>query len=187
MTRHTYPAPFEAFWSAYPRAEAKAHAFQCWQRAVIDGHDPERIVYMAERFAAYMAHDGRPHDKIPHPATFLNQRLDDDPERWPGAQVATALRDAEKRRAMEAEALADERRTEREKAEREIKRVADVPDGLLAKLVEEVLADLSLARWERAHLSKTKAHARKSPSWRLRLIERLDEIEREGPFRLTGT
>ncbi len=80
--KHEYSEEFEKFWNSYPRKTAKYPAFKAWQKQDIDGDAflPRQIIQDIEK-------RGRlrfwPVDfsKIPHPATWINQRRWDD-EGW---------------------------------------------------------------------------------------------------------
>lgn len=70
--RATFPERFEEFWSAYPRKVGKAAAFEAWRKYDHEAQECARLA--APRFAADMAAEERPPDKIPHAATWLNQQ-----------------------------------------------------------------------------------------------------------------
>ena len=68
---------FAAFWSAYPRKEAKGQARTAWRKAVITNKtDPKVIILGAERYAddPHRKTGGRKYTA--HPGTWLNG------ERW---------------------------------------------------------------------------------------------------------
>jgi len=67
-----YTERFERFWAAYPRKQAKAAAFEAFQK--FDEEAQEGAVMAAPFFAQEMQEEGRPIDKIPHGSTWLNQR-----------------------------------------------------------------------------------------------------------------
>ena len=68
---------FAAFWSAYPRKEAKGQARVTWRTMVITRKiDPKIIILGAERFADDVRRRGTERKYIAHPATWLNG------ERW---------------------------------------------------------------------------------------------------------
>lgn len=68
----TYPERFNEFWAAYPRKVGKAAAFEAWRKYDHEAQECARLA--APRFAADMAAEERPPDKIPHAATWLNQQ-----------------------------------------------------------------------------------------------------------------
>lgn len=169
-----YPAEFMQFWTAYPRKDGKAQAFRIWERAIIDGADPAWITHLAGCFARYMRHEGRPIDKIPHPSTFLSQRLDDDPTEWPGCAMDATIAEARRRAAEVEAARLAEQQAAHEQAKADLARIATLSDDELAGLVERVMARRDLSKWELTHLRRTKALARENATWRMRLIEVLD-------------
>lgn len=65
---------FEAFWSSVPRKASKGHARATWATLRAEGRLPpgHELVSAARRWAEAMAREGRPPDKIQHPATWLN-------------------------------------------------------------------------------------------------------------------
>lgn len=68
---------FVAFWSAYPRRDAKGQARTAWRTAVITKRtDPKIVILAAERFADRERAIGTERRFIAHPATWLNG------ERW---------------------------------------------------------------------------------------------------------
>ena len=70
------PDDFDAFWSAYPRREAKAAARKAWVKAVTVA-DPQAIIAGAQR---YRDDPNRESEFTAHPATWLNAgRWEDDP------------------------------------------------------------------------------------------------------------
>lgn len=75
-----YTANFERFWSAYPRKDAKAAAFEAFQR--FDADTREAMVIAAPLFAAQMRREERPPGKVPHGSTWINQRRFDDFVEW---------------------------------------------------------------------------------------------------------
>jgi hypothetical protein len=78
-----YPPEFEKFWAVYPRRVAKRAALEMFNRAVNEGVVVEKIVAAAQRFAGAMAKEGRPQEKMPHPATWLSGA------RWEDEAAAT--------------------------------------------------------------------------------------------------
>jgi hypothetical protein len=105
-TSNGYCPAFEEFWKAYPRREGKKPAFAAWKTAggrvkSQQGVSSETAAaYLLDRAIAYAAspRGSWPLDKIPHPATWLNQaRYDDDPAAWQAeynAQPVLASRNA---------------------------------------------------------------------------------------------
>jgi hypothetical protein len=77
-----YPADFEEFWAIYPRPVGKRKALQRWQETKADRpSNGELLEALRMRVAAWRNMDTPP-DKIPHPATWLNQhRWLDEPMR----------------------------------------------------------------------------------------------------------
>lgn len=68
---------FAAFWSAYPRREAKGQARTAYRKFVITRKtDPKEIILGAERYADYHRTLGTERKYLAHPATWLNG------ERW---------------------------------------------------------------------------------------------------------
>lgn len=82
MAKVEYTALFEQFWQAYPRKTAKPNAFKAWQklRADEDAFLPKAIIGDVEKRTRlrFWPLDA---SKIPHPATWLNQRRWED-EGW---------------------------------------------------------------------------------------------------------
>jgi hypothetical protein len=79
------PPEFESeFWPAYPRREAKAAAKRAYLRHVRDGELPHIVAWLDR---AKQSEQWQDPNKIPHPATFLNdRRWDADP---PPAPIRT--------------------------------------------------------------------------------------------------
>lgn len=77
---HPADAGFADFYAAYPRRVARVDAIRAWRKAIKRGAAPEHIVAGVGRsVAAWAAEDPpRPKDKIPYPATWLNDGCYDD-------------------------------------------------------------------------------------------------------------
>lgn len=66
------PEGFQSFWGMYPRKVAKARARKVWKR---ESPEPEQIVtILAGLNAQLQEFRTREYSKIPHPATWLNDR-----------------------------------------------------------------------------------------------------------------
>jgi len=78
---------FDLFWQAYPRKVGKGAAREAFARAIrkIDGPDPPARL-MAALAAIKPEWAKLPIDKVPHPATWLNQ------ERWEDGDVTPILK-----------------------------------------------------------------------------------------------
>jgi hypothetical protein len=72
--RDGYSEDFEAFWSLYPRQEAKKPASVSWER--LSDADKALAMEAIPKHAAMWAREGREKKVIPHATTWLNQ------ERW---------------------------------------------------------------------------------------------------------
>jgi len=82
MTKNKYTEQFEKFWTAYPRKTAKFPAFKAWEKQSIEGDAflPKQIIGDIEK-RTRLKFWPSDHSKIPHAATWLNQRRWDD-EGW---------------------------------------------------------------------------------------------------------
>jgi hypothetical protein len=74
-----YTETFTSFWKAYPRKTGKFPAFKAWEKSGIDSDLilPKQIVQDVEKRTRYNFWP-EDHTKIPHAATFINQRRWDD-------------------------------------------------------------------------------------------------------------
>lgn len=73
---------FDEFWSRYPRKVGKYAARQTYDRVLRQGADHARIMAGLEFYIRQEWSD-RPPDRIPHAATFLNQRRFEDVDEAP--------------------------------------------------------------------------------------------------------
>ncbi len=98
---------FESFWSQARRKVAKKRARKCWEIAVReiakrDGADRgEAMVWLFERWAAYIASPKAQGQFNPYPSSWLNAGCyDDDPKEWldGGEQTDRQLSAADKAR-----------------------------------------------------------------------------------------
>lgn len=64
---------FQAFWDKYPRRVAKAAAIKAFDKAVLEGADPEAIINGARLYAAHVSQNDTPLRYVKIPTTFLNQ------------------------------------------------------------------------------------------------------------------
>ena len=98
-----YPKAFEAFWSVYPRKQAKGAARESFAKAIarlLDGGSfsdwvgaAKFLCMKAREFAT--AKQGEPFKYIPHPTTWLNQeRYEDDAATWSDGEVGDRGEDA---------------------------------------------------------------------------------------------
>lgn len=80
--KNNYTDEFEKFWRVYPRKTAKFPAFKAWEKQGIDGDAflPKQIIGDIEK-RTRLKFWPTDHSKIPHAATWLNQRRWDD-EGW---------------------------------------------------------------------------------------------------------
>jgi hypothetical protein len=80
--KNKYTEQFEIFWKAYPRKTAKFPAFKSWEKQSIEGDAflPKQIIGDIEK-RTRLNFWPTDHSKIPHAATWLNQRRWDD-EGW---------------------------------------------------------------------------------------------------------
>ncbi len=80
--KNNYTESFEKFWSVYPRKTAKFPAFKAWEKQGIEGDAflPKQIIGDIEK-RTRLKFWPSDHSKIPHAATWLNQRRWDD-EGW---------------------------------------------------------------------------------------------------------
>lgn len=76
-------AMFDAFWSSYPRKEAKARAEQIWAQKNCDSHASVILQHIEEMKLSRQWQEGF----IPHASTYLNQR------RWEDAVDAGSSMD----------------------------------------------------------------------------------------------
>lgn len=84
--RPTYGADFEAWWSAYPRHEAKKPALDAYNVRRRAGRSASALLAAAKNLAGYVDEHGTPTEKIPHATTFLNQHRDEGWENGPPDQ-----------------------------------------------------------------------------------------------------
>lgn len=82
MPKNKYSDDFENFWSVYPRKTAKFPAFKAWGNAGIEGDAflPRQIIGDIEK-RTRLKFWPKDHTKIPHAATWINQRRWED-EGW---------------------------------------------------------------------------------------------------------
>ena len=80
--KKNYSEQFEKFWSAYPRKTAKFPAFKAWEKQGIEGDAflPKQIIGDVEK-RTRLKFWPKDRTKIPHAATWINQRRWDD-EGW---------------------------------------------------------------------------------------------------------
>jgi hypothetical protein len=81
MTGKAYTDSFERFWKSYPRKVAKPAAFKVWDKNIEgDAFLPQQIIADVEKRKRWHWFS-KDKTKIPHPATWLNQRRWED-EDW---------------------------------------------------------------------------------------------------------
>lgn len=101
-----YPSDFEAWYELYPRKRAKAEAAAAWPRArSVAGW--EEIIAGLRRSIAMWEREKTPPDKIPYPATWLNQRRwEDEPDAMLNTTTSAPKGAASLQRAAERRGLA---------------------------------------------------------------------------------
>ena len=72
--RERVPPPgFLAWYENYPRKAARSDAEKAWTAVTNDGATPELLTDALEAWCTQWQAEGRPEDKLPYPATWLNK------------------------------------------------------------------------------------------------------------------
>lgn len=75
------PPRFSDFWTKYPRKKARKKALEYWVNGKLEQEADSIIVALISQLPEF---EGREPDRVPHPATWLNQeRWKDEPDRAP--------------------------------------------------------------------------------------------------------